>query len=371
MKLEHTKLPYARNDLEPSMSKETIDYHYDELYGGYVTRFNKNEGDSDFNEAGAFLHNIYFTQFQSPSSGNNPTGPIAELINEHFKSFSNFKEEFEKVAMGIQGSGWVYLSKDGKIKTIVNHAIKKDIVLLIDWWEHAWALDYQADKKGYLASQWKIINWNAISAKIGLAESRMSLNFIKELHEARIIQNEADVKITFKEACESVYLCVLALEFLSRLKKGQDAAVNYARQTAQYSGYTEFRSSATDLHNFIFFVTAPASRVETIFNSSQAKLARERTFLPVTALNGWLHSLPGNSGRGDYFYMQLEQALSIENYEYKEIRRMLSYRDPLDSDIQQLAYRILNSFRNKLPNFDLLPILVQHLQNPQSYNREK
>ena len=69
--------------------------------------------------------------------------------------------------------------------------------------------------------------------------------------------------------------------------------------------------------------------------------------------------------------MQLEQALTIENYEYKEIRRMLSYHDPLDSDIQQLAYRILNSFRNKLPNFDLLPILVQHLQNPQSYNREK
>jgi len=197
------------------------------------------------------------------------------------------------------------------------------------------------------------------------------MSFIKELHEARIIQNEADVKLTFKEACESVYLCVLALEFLSRLKKGQDAAVNYARQTTQYSGYTEFRSSATDLHNFIFFVTAPSNRVEKIFNSSQAKQARERTFLPVTALNGWLHGLPGNSGRGDYFYMQLEQALSIENYEYKEIRRMLSYRDPLDSDVQQMAYRILNSFRNRLANFDLLPVLVQHLQNPQSYNREK
>ena len=69
--------------------------------------------------------------------------------------------------------------------------------------------------------------------------------------------------------------------------------------------------------------------------------------------------------------MQLEQALSIENYEYKEIRRMLSYRDPLDSDIQQMAYRILNSFRSRLANFDLLPVLVQHLQNPQNYNREK
>ena len=35
------------------------------------------------------------------------------------------------------------------IKIIKNHQIKKDIALLIDWWEHAWALDYQSDKKSY------------------------------------------------------------------------------------------------------------------------------------------------------------------------------------------------------------------------------
>ena len=71
--------------------------------------------------------------------------------------------------MKVQGSGWVYLARDGKIKTIKNHEIKMDIVLLIDWWEHAWALDYQADKKKYLARQWKIINWDVISARAGLA----------------------------------------------------------------------------------------------------------------------------------------------------------------------------------------------------------
>jgi Fe-Mn family superoxide dismutase len=70
--------------------------------------------------------------------------------------------------MGIQGSGWVYLAKNGEIKTIKNHQIKNDIVLLVDWWEHAWALDYQSDKKKYLENQWKIINWNVVSAKVGL-----------------------------------------------------------------------------------------------------------------------------------------------------------------------------------------------------------
>ena len=166
-KLEQARLPYGKTDLGKSLSKTALEYHYGKLYKGYVDRYNDNEGDSDFNEAGAFLHNIYFTQFQKPTNNNKPSGAASEFINEHFKSFDKFKDEFEKTAMKIQGSGWAYLSKDGKIKTITNHEIKQDIVLLIDWWEHAWALDYQADKKGYLNNQWKIIDWNVISSKVG------------------------------------------------------------------------------------------------------------------------------------------------------------------------------------------------------------
>jgi Fe-Mn family superoxide dismutase len=167
--LVHTKLPYARDALEPSMSEDTIDYHYKELYGGYVKRFNKGEGDADFNEAGAFLHDLYFTQFQKPTRSNDPDGPAGEFIGKHFKTFDRFIDAFQKEAMAVQGSGWVYLARNGTIKTIKNHEIKLDIILLVDWWEHAWALDYQADKKGYLSNQWKIINWNVISSRIGLA----------------------------------------------------------------------------------------------------------------------------------------------------------------------------------------------------------
>ena len=168
--LTQTALPYGRNELGKSLSKQSLDYHYGKLYKTYVDRFNNGEGDADFNEAGAFLHDLYFTQFQKPTNSNAPSGSASELITKHFKTFDKFKEAFAKEAMSIQGSGWVYLAKDGKIKTIKNHDIKFDIVLLIDWWEHAWALDYQADKKKYLENQWKIINWNVISARAGLAE---------------------------------------------------------------------------------------------------------------------------------------------------------------------------------------------------------
>lgn len=164
--LEQVPLPYSRTALAPAISKETLDYHYGELYKAYVERFNTGDGDLDFNEAGAFLHAIYFQQFRSPLDATSPSGPIESFIKKHFKSFNTFKELFLKKAMAIQGSGWAYLSTDGKIKTIANHEIKTDILILIDWWEHSWSLDYQADKKTYLENQWKIMNWDFLNSKL-------------------------------------------------------------------------------------------------------------------------------------------------------------------------------------------------------------
>lgn len=163
------KLPYGRTDLEPVMSEATLDYHYGKLAKGYVDRYNKGEGDPAFNEAGAFLHNIFFPQLKAPSNGK-PFDASAEFINKHFSNFDALKSEVEEVSMKIQGSGWVYLARNGKIKTIVNHQIRQDIVLLIDWWEHSWSLDYQADKQKYLKNIWRIINWSVINDRLNLAK---------------------------------------------------------------------------------------------------------------------------------------------------------------------------------------------------------
>jgi superoxide dismutase len=54
----------------------------------------------------------------------------------------------------------------GDIKTIANHAVRTDICVLVDWWEHAWALDYQSDKEKYLDNIWKIIDWNVCNERL-------------------------------------------------------------------------------------------------------------------------------------------------------------------------------------------------------------
>ena len=164
--LKQITLPYSSDDLNPSISEKSIDYHYGKLYKAYVDRFNSGEGDADFNEAGAFLHSIYFSQFHPHKSSNMPNGAVLNLIESTHKSWENFQEKFEKAAMGIQGSGWIYLARSGEIKTIVNHQIKTDIVLLIDWWEQAFQFDFGSNKKKYLEGQWRIINWDFVNTRV-------------------------------------------------------------------------------------------------------------------------------------------------------------------------------------------------------------
>jgi Fe-Mn family superoxide dismutase len=166
--LAQDSLRYKRTDLDPVLSQATLDVHFGKLAKAYVDRFNKGEGDANFNYGGARLHNIYFSQFSEPKSGNKPSGKSLEIINDKYESFADFQEEMTAAAMGIQGSGWLYMDNRGEIRVIKNHEYKDNmkIVLLIDWWEHAWFLDYQSDKKKYLQNLWRIIDWDAINQRL-------------------------------------------------------------------------------------------------------------------------------------------------------------------------------------------------------------
>jgi Fe-Mn family superoxide dismutase len=165
-KLETTPLPYGENELMPVLSADSINYHYEHLAKGYARRYNAGEGNADFNRAGSFLHNKFFPQLRPPKGANRPRGAVLALIEEHFKTYDDFREEFKETAMKIQGSGRVYLSTTGAIKTIPNHAVRTDICVLVDWWEHSWSSDYQWDKERYLDNIWKIIDWDVCNERL-------------------------------------------------------------------------------------------------------------------------------------------------------------------------------------------------------------
>lgn len=164
-KRSRVRLSFKRDELDPIMSKKTLDYHYGQLYKVYIEKSNAGIG-GKFQVAGAFLHDNFFSQLKPSSGANRPTGQFLELVEKKYGDYDKFRAKVKEVAMAIQGSGWVYVDTKGAIKTIPNHEKRSDILLLIDWWEHAWALDYQSDKESYLDNIWKIIDWDRINSRL-------------------------------------------------------------------------------------------------------------------------------------------------------------------------------------------------------------
>jgi Fe-Mn family superoxide dismutase len=160
------RLPYKLEDLEPVMSEATVDYHYNKLSRAYVDRYNSGEGDADFNWGGAMLHNMWWPQLRPAKGANRPTGAIADLIDDRFGSYEEFRDAFAKEAMALQGSGWCYLSRSGDIKTLKNQSYNKSVLLPVDAWEHAFLLDPKPDKARYFKNIWKIINWDVINHRM-------------------------------------------------------------------------------------------------------------------------------------------------------------------------------------------------------------
>jgi Fe-Mn family superoxide dismutase len=181
-------LPYAPEALEPVISRETIGFHHGKHLAGYVNNLNgllegnplagfpledivKQANGGILNNAGQILnHNLYFGQFASPKTDNQPIGQLAEVIVRDFGSFEAFKDEFQKKGATLFGSGWVWLSADADGKLIITqetnaaNPIQRGLkpLLTFDVWEHAYYLDYQNRRPDHLAALWQIINWEVI-----------------------------------------------------------------------------------------------------------------------------------------------------------------------------------------------------------------
>lgn len=189
------------------------------------------------------------------------------------------------------------------------------------------------------------------------------MEFVKQLHEARLLRIEGDLKLSFSEVCDNLYYIVLALEFLSRIKQGKGLSEKYASLTSSYINYNEFRTAATDLYNLLYFVQLTPEKVEHTFHSEDARRLREKTQVPRMELNRWLINIASPYSRDMYFIMRVERALNITSTDLREIRRMLMYKNPSNTDLDILATRLLNFVRFKMPLLDLKPDLEQVLNN--------
>ena len=188
---ELISLPYAPEDLEPVISRETIALHHGKHLQTYVTNLNnllpgsgmeelaleeivkRSEG-GIFNNAGQILnHNLYFLALSKPKADNAPTGALADAINRQFGSVEAFQKEFTQKGVTLFGSGWVWLSKDNEGQLVItqeqnaqNPVTKRLTPLLtFDVWEHAYYVDYQNRRADHLAAMWQIVDWDVIDKR--------------------------------------------------------------------------------------------------------------------------------------------------------------------------------------------------------------
>ena len=184
------ELPWAKEALAPTISAETIEYHYGKHHKAYVDNLNKfaegtkyatmsledvikasaNQASEKkiFNNAAQVWNHTFFWSSMAPKAGGNPTGAIASAIDKSFGSFADFKTKFSEAAAGQFGSGWAWLTKkaDGSlaIETTPNAdtplTSANKAILTLDVWEHAYYIDYRNARPKFIEAWWSLVNWD-------------------------------------------------------------------------------------------------------------------------------------------------------------------------------------------------------------------
>ena len=184
------ELPYAYDALAPQLSEETLRYHHDKHYAGYVAKLNELILDTPFarqplediilaadgavynNAAQAWNHAFYFEQL-SPDPQRVPTGALADAVVRTFGSVDALRERMNREAVGLFGSGWVWLAADRQGGLVIvsgpnaGNPLRQGLVplLCIDVWEHAYYIDYRNRRADAVAALWDRIDWKTVGER--------------------------------------------------------------------------------------------------------------------------------------------------------------------------------------------------------------
>jgi Fe-Mn family superoxide dismutase len=190
-------LPYAYDALEPYIDARTMEIHHDKHHAAYVANLNKAVAEfpdvgkmsvedmlKDLNAipekirtavrnqgGGHFNHSLFWQMLKK--DGGEPKGALATAIEQRFGSFSAFKDEWTKAAVGQFGSGWAWLVVDANKQLGIEPTANQDSpisqgrqpLLGVDVWEHAYYLKYQNRRPEYVAAFFHVINWDFVSER--------------------------------------------------------------------------------------------------------------------------------------------------------------------------------------------------------------
>lgn len=183
-------LPFDKAALQPYISQETLEYHYGKHHAAYVANLNKlipgtefenlslediikKASGGIFNNAAQVWNHTFYWNCLSPNGGGDPTGKLADEINQTFGSIAAFKDAFSKSAATNFGSGWTWLIRSKNGLEIVNTGnagspltAGQKPLLTCDVWEHAYYVDYRNARPEYVKAFWNLVNWAFVASNL-------------------------------------------------------------------------------------------------------------------------------------------------------------------------------------------------------------
>ncbi len=196
-------LPFAPGALQ-GLSERLLRSHHDNNYASAVRKLNEVRhalAAADPDQAGpywsqygslkgaelaarnsAVLHELYFANLAPPSSADAGVSlgrATARLVGDRFGSMERFEAQLRGAAKAA--SGWVVLAADASTHTLEvvqtdGHAFGAwDAVplLVLDVYEHAYALDFGADKNAYFTAFWRNVHWSEVDRRCTQAVARL------------------------------------------------------------------------------------------------------------------------------------------------------------------------------------------------------
>jgi len=181
-------LPYDYDALEPHISEQVLTWHHDTHHQGYVNGLNAAEGtlaenresgeygstagalgSVTHNGSGHYLHTMFWENM-SENGGGEPSGELADRIEEDFGSYEGWKGEFKAAASAA--GGWALLVYDPVSKQLRDLAVDKHDqgalwgshpILALDVWEHSYYYDYGPKRGDFIDAFFEVVDWDDVA----------------------------------------------------------------------------------------------------------------------------------------------------------------------------------------------------------------
>lgn len=193
MPFESTPLPYAFDALEPYIDARTMEIHHDRHLQAYIDGLNRAIAPFPAlqnctaarlavlnapalrcirpalcrNAGGVFNHRFYFAGMTPDGSRRLPCGALQSAVLQTFGTQAAFEDAFTKAALGVFGSGYVWLVRDVAGRPRIITTANQDTpmarglrpLLCCDVWEHAYYLKHQNRRADYAADWLRVADW--------------------------------------------------------------------------------------------------------------------------------------------------------------------------------------------------------------------